>query len=71
VAGLIINWCVRAHGEKAGPARDARDTRGPRFPVLPGYLPEAMFDRDFGAIWKSAALPQTQSLTLGLPTGTK
>jgi hypothetical protein len=39
--------------------------------ALPGYPPEAMFDRDFGAIWKSEALPQTQSLILGFRTGTE
>ena len=39
--------------------------------ALPGHPPEAVFDRDFGAIWKSEALPQTQSLILGFRTGTE
>ena len=39
--------------------------------ALPGHLPEAMFDRDLGAIWKSEALPQAQSLTLVFRTDTE
>lgn len=39
--------------------------------ALPWHAPEAMFDRDLGAIWKSEGLPQTQSLTLLFRTGTE